>query len=146
MPHPKETLYQHLFTKMNNANKNSFYFETIWIAYSMIEDRINSVLNKTGGNRDRMISKKMELLEKRKNVFVKAQFPKEFIRKISQWVDRRNKLSHEMANANKPIEYLDKKAALLALEAPGLVNEISGAVTRVKKSLKKKSIIQKTAT
>lgn len=137
MSNPKESLYTLFFSRMNHANKIGYYFETIWIAYAMIEDRLNSVLDKTGGNVDRMISKKIEILQRRKNIYVRAQFPEKFIGRISRWVDQRNILAHEMANSHKSWAYLDKKAALLALEAPGLVNEISGAVNRVKKQLKK---------
>ena len=137
MANPKEDLYTLFFTRMNEANKACYYFETITIAYAMIEDRINSVLDKTGGNADRMISKKLEFLRKRKNVLVRAQFPEDFIKEIEHWIDQRNVLAHEMANSHKPWTYLDKKAALLALRAPKLVNEISGAVNRVKNQLKK---------
>ena len=136
MPHPKERLYKYLFDRMDSSIAKGYFLEASWIAYAITEDRLDSILVKVSNYKGRLISRKLEYLSRFSNTFVRAEFSPNFIRRIDTWTNRRNDLTHEMANANLTIQQIIDRSKEVALQGEELARDVSNAVMRVKKHLK----------
>ncbi len=105
----KRALYQNLIEDMELAFKDNYYFETSWYACAIIEDRVLSALEKTGGvPLDKkgkpiiMLGTKIKILEERvktdaalKEAFVKAP---DLIENTTKWLKKfRNPMIHALA-------------------------------------------------
>ncbi len=139
MPHPKNQLYVYLFNRIDSSIDKGYFLESSWIAYAIIEDRLDSILVKVTNYKGRLISRKLEYLSRISNPFVRTEFPADFIKRINNWTNRRNNLTHEMANARLSIQQITDRSKQIALEGEKLAHDVSSAVMRAKKHLKKKS-------
>ena len=142
MPHPKDRLYAHLFARIDASIKNGYFLESSWIAYAIIEDRIDSILKKFNKDRDpkvRLISNKLDMLSRIQSPLVRAQFAPELINRIGVWTSRRNNLTHEMANAHFTYQQITVRSKQVALEGELLAHDVSNAAMRTKSLLKRKA-------
>jgi hypothetical protein len=138
MPHPKDRLYTYLFGRIDSSIAEGYFLESSWIAYAIIEDRLDSILSKVTKYKGRLISRKLEYLSRISNPFVRIEFPTGLINRIDTWTSRRNNLTHEMANARLSIQQITDRSKQVALEGEKLAHDVSSAVMRTKKFLKKK--------
>lgn len=50
MPNPKQSHYEALLGRMEQAHADKHYFEASWYAYAVLEDRLRSALRQSGGD------------------------------------------------------------------------------------------------
>lgn len=140
---PKQTLYSAFIKRMNSAYQTGQYFEASWYAYSVLEDRLRSLLRHSGGEfiggkkkPIQMMGPKLTLLKKRANTdsLLKANFEYD---RLKKWKDDRNNLMHAMADASMTIEQIDEAAKTLAEQGAVLVRDYSAACRRLKKHREK---------
>jgi hypothetical protein len=127
---------------MDAAYNASMYLEASWYAYSVLEDRLLSLLrssggvgeksNGAGGKPIRMMGPKLKELSRRakKDKLLKENFEHD---KLDTWKASRNTLIHAMADATMPIEDIDAFAKKLAEDGRALVREYASACRRLKK-------------
>lgn len=135
----KQQLYQAFIERMENAEKEGFYFEACWYASAILEDRLLSLLTSTGGvpfsrgRPIRMLGPKLKaLIERatdndvlRQNVDLAA---------INDWKDRRNDLMHAMAEGTQTLNEIEAAAKALAEDALELVRDTAAAARRLKRN------------
>ena len=99
----KQNNYKILYGKLKDALSKCFYFEAIMIEYSIIEDRLCSILfhsniNKNIYNTKTMLGTKLNSLEsqikKKNNIIAKCVSPS-LIKEIETWKKDRNILVHK---------------------------------------------------
>ena len=104
--------YRELFPRLNRAVKSEFYFEAIFIAYAIVEDRTESVLRHLGKweayeqqcaakNKYPTISGKIALIRKaaKKSTSPAAPyFSDDLLERFMDWKELRNKKIHELMN------------------------------------------------
>lgn len=139
---PKEALYKTFMARMSSAYDASMYLETAWYASAILEDRLVSLLQNSGGigQNDggasgkpiRMFGPKLKELSRRakKDALLKANFEYE---KLNTWKDSRNNLMHAMGDATMALADIDKAAMELAQDGQQLVKEYAAACRRLKK-------------
>lgn len=135
----KKDLYGNFINRMNDAYDSGHYFESSWLAYAVLEDRLRSLLRSSGGEGVggkgkpiRMMGPKLKELKYRakKDELLKVNFEHD---KLNTWKDARNNLMHAMADASMTIEQIDAAAEALATEGAQLVKTYSSACRRMKK-------------
>jgi hypothetical protein len=136
---PKNALYAELFHRMNDANKHGRWIEASWYAYSLLEDRLLSLLRSSGGEGKggagkplRMVGPKLKELQYRskKDELLRANFAHD---DIDAWKEERNNLMHAMAYGSMTIGDIDVAAERLAGDGVKLVASVAAACRRVKK-------------
>ena len=141
----KKENYELLFDRIKTAYSNKFYLEQTWIAYSIIEDRISSLLSNSGGilnkrNEEiRMLGNKIRTVEKRinKNKSLRKVFYDNILVELKVWSKSRNELMHALASAKDPIDLLSKEIENVAITGEKLSREISSRARRFKKIIAK---------
>jgi hypothetical protein len=140
---PKQALYSAFIKRMKAAYESAQYFEASWYAYSVLEDRLRSLLRNSGGEGVggkgkpiRMMGPKLKELKYRAktDLLLKANFEHD---RLNNWKDDRNNLMHAMADASMTIEQIDQSAKTLAEEGAVLVRDFSAACRRLKKHREK---------
>lgn len=139
---PKQALYGTFISRMNSAYESGMYLEASWYAYAILEDRLVSLLQNSGGvgQNDggaggkpiRMMGPKLKELSRRakKDMLLKENFEHD---KLNAWKDSRNNLMHAMGDATMPITDIDTAAKKLAEDGQALVREYAAACRRFKK-------------
>ena len=102
----KYEIYKQLSSDLTKAMKQGFYYEAIFIEYTILEDRLASVLKyarvltmEKAGNQN--IAKKINDIRKSKEFsskFVRERLSFELLDSITAWKDKRNRLIHNLAN------------------------------------------------
>ncbi len=139
----KQALYSAFIKRMAAAHEARQYFESSWYAYTVLEDRLRSLLRSTGGEGVggpgkpiRMMGPKLKELKYRakKDELLKANFEHD---RLNAWKEDRNNLMHAMADASMTLAQIDQGAERLSIEGAELVRVFSAACRRVKKHREK---------
>ncbi len=108
--------YTELMEKLNEALKNEFYYEAIFIEYAIIEDRTSSMLKHAKFSQttySETLDNKLNVIKtspKFKNEYVEKHLTKEFIQRIYNWKKHRNDLIHKLAKEPYSNEFVKKVA------------------------------------
>lgn len=138
----KEDIYKKYIAQLEEAEKLGFHFESCWISYVILEDRLLSILRSTGGdhypngNEIRMMGPKIIEIKSRisSNQILKGHMEAgDLIPRIEQWKDKRNILMHSMADGSLSILQIEKEITILAINGTKLVRDFAAAARRVKK-------------
>lgn len=139
---PKEALYRTFMNRMTSACDESKYLEASWYASAVLEDRLLSLLQNSGGTGQnengasgkpiRMFGPKLKELSRRakKDQLLKQNFE---YTKLNAWKESRNNLMHAMGDATMSLTEIDAAAMELALDGQRLVKEYAAACRRLKK-------------
>ena len=135
--------YQELLNRIQEAIDSGFYLEATWIAYAVIEDRVCSALEKSGGlPKDkngkplRMLGLKLEALSHRmnENSSLRKYLEKdEIVDRVIHWKNKRNPLMHSLASEAKSWNTLEQEAKIVALEGKDVAWLLANAVSRFRK-------------
>jgi len=139
----KDYKYKTLLSRIDDAMKDKFYLEATWIVYAILEDRLVSALNESGGAVDkkgkaiRMLGNKLVELKVRhkekKSVNLRKAFYGDMFDRLGTWKDMRNELMHAMADETKGVVELDEMAFEAANIGRDLAREFCAACRRYKK-------------
>jgi hypothetical protein len=137
----KSYTYKVLYARMDEAISEEFYLEASWLAYSVLEDRLVSALDETGGavtkagNPIRMMGPKIDLLKETlpKNLNLRKAFFGDIFDRLEAWKEDRNDLMHAMADESRLIPDIDALAQSVALRGRDLARDYSSACRRLKK-------------
>ena len=132
----KRHAYEELLAQLDLALEREFYFEASWIAYGVIEDRANSLLEKSGGWGGGMLGQKLRELSAR----CETDLPlKEVpglggaIASARAWIQKRNPLMHQLIGLPRPMATIRKEAELLAAEGNLVVRTLAAEAMKVRK-------------
>ena len=146
---PKEDLYRTFMARMQSAYQSSMYLEASWYIYAVLEDRLVSLLQNSGGAGEnaggtsgkpiRMMGPKLKELSRRskKDRLLEANFEHD---KLHAWKESRNNLMHAMGGATMPVNEIDAAAKRLAEDGQELVREYAAACRRLKTHREKVSV------
>lgn len=137
--------YRELFPRLNRAVKNEFYFEAIFIAYAIVEDRTESVLRHLGKWEAYQrqcaarrgyptITGKVNLIRQaaRKSTSPAAPyFSDGILDRFMEWKERRNQKIHELMNHPFSAEELQE----LAQTGKTLARTISNRTESMKRAI-----------
>lgn len=110
--------YREQFTRLKKALDSKFFLEAIFIEYTIIEDRTESILRHSGkwdsylkkrGNREVTLNSKITYINGQvtsgDKVF-KKYFSDSLLQNILEWKETRNQLIHALLKQNLTTEYL----------------------------------------
>jgi len=141
--------YKKLFDRIKIALDNKFYFEAMWLAYAIIEDRLKSSLLKCGGNKFlfgkikgkdiKMLGPKIMEIKKRQPVITNLNFAyyDDILDRINKWSKDRNKLMHALAEETKPISTFNELIKNTATNGNKIARELSSRIRKLKRELEK---------
>jgi len=138
----KEEIYQKLISQLEATEKEGYYFESAWITYVILEDRLCSILGSSGGELNskgkqiKMMGPKIGEIQTRMNSndILKGHLEtKNLIPRLNEWKDKRNALMHSMANGTLSIVKIKKEITLLAYNGIELTRDFASAARRIKK-------------
>ncbi|MDD0968304.1 MULTISPECIES: hypothetical protein [Pseudomonas] len=133
----KSYKYGELISRMESAVEEEFYLEACWIAYSILEDRLTSILKESGGGHEkiRMMGPKLKEINTRtaSNLNMRKAFFGNMLIDVEQWKNKRNSLMHAMADESRTIFEIDDDAMTLAKEGKEIVRTLCAACRRFKK-------------
>jgi hypothetical protein len=149
MPIKKRQLYEQLIERMDNAFAAGYFLEASWYAYSLLEDRLNSLLKNTGGlptgnnGHPIMMGKKISQLKKRAHTY--DELEKLDLSSLGIWAKDRNDLMHAMADASKTMEAISSSVKKLANVGVPMVRDFAKIAMKIKKQNKARGKRQRTA-
>ena len=128
MAHRKLNHYADLFKRIQVANTSSHPLEAIWYAYALIEDRLRSILLKSGGASTSAgtniigLGKKLTAVKKRRmhDKLLSVYFDQTLMTDIRKWATQRNGLIHAMADASTAMPAIDQLSLSVAKEGTRL--------------------------
>lgn len=136
----KHENYKEQNIRLSRALKNRFYLEAIFIEYSMLEDRTESILRYTGnfpkGDDFVSINRKIHLIEKlieNKTALIRHYFGAELISSLKGWKEKRNAMIHALIKRNITTEDLEN----IALEGEFLAKKMCSLSTNYKRKLER---------
>ncbi|SNS73373.1 hypothetical protein SAMN05421640_1035 [Ekhidna lutea] len=145
MGNNKETIYSKFIGKLENTIKEEYYFEAAWVEYVILEDRLVSLLESTGGAGSvRMMGPKIGEIKSRMSsyAFLKGNMEADdLIPRLENWKDSRNILMHSMANGQMTMTDIEHDIVILAIDGEKLVRDFASAARRVKDRAKKEGLI-----
>jgi hypothetical protein len=135
----KTRLYEQLIARMDDAVSCGRHVEAAWYAYSVLEDRLRSMLVHTGGEGSnkgsgpplKMLGPKLTELKTRAGKDDLLRSCLEF-KRVDQWRKDRNELVHAMAAGQLDITQIDSRAAALAIEGAELARLYATEARRLK--------------
>ena len=135
-----EKLYAELLMRLNLAHKEEFFLESSWLAYSILEDRLLSLLADSGGVKYknhkpiRMMGKKLEEISKRSATdgTLADCFPDQIASRIHEWKEQRNALVHTIEHGETTLSEMTKSAKRLSIDSKALVHDVSKAAKKLK--------------
>lgn len=140
--------YKELFARMDEASKLGFHLEASWIAYAVIEDRVLSALDKTGGvpttkkgKPINMLGPKIKALRDRlgENALLRgAMLDGRVLDDVETWKEARNPLMHALAEEAEPWTALAPQAEELARSGERAARDLADAVSRLRAQLRKR--------
>lgn len=140
---PKAQLYKTYIARMEEAHGSGSFLQASWYAYAILEDRLLSMLENSGGipldrrgNPIRMLGAKRAALQQRTatDKLLAAYFDNA---PIQHWARKRNDLMHSMVDGTSTINEIDQLAEELADEGVELVRNLCAAAMRLKKNRSK---------
>ena len=136
----KHENYKEQNIRLSRALKNHFYLEAIFIEYSILEDRTESILRYTGNfpKSDSFISinRKICLIEKlaeNKSSIIRHYFSAEFISSLKEWKEKRNAIIHALIKQSVTTEGLEN----IASEGEQLAKKMCSLSTNYKRKLER---------
>lgn len=134
----KRSLYETFIERIDGHISSRNFFEASWYIYAVLEDRMISMLQNSGGatlnngNPIRMLGPKLSTLKTRatSDTLLDVNFPHDA---IFDWKEKRNDLMHAMAEGSLDIDQIDEAAKSLAEEGQKLVRNVSACAMRLKK-------------
>ena len=136
----KHENYKEQNERLTRALKHHFYLEAIFIEYSILEDRTESILRYTGDmpkpnsngyvSIDKKIGKIEKLTENKKSI-IRHYFPKELTDELSKWKESRNAMIHALIKRVVTTEELEA----IALEGEKLAKKMCHLSTNYKRKL-----------
>ena len=151
----KEKLYKFYIKHIDTSLENKNYFESSWLSYVLIEDRLVSLLMQTGGNKAttnkkgkkankpiQMLGPKIVELEKRlkTDALLKKELKTDLLDSLKDWKDDRNNLMHSMADGKLTVNDIQTKIEKLATDGRDIARNIAATSRRVKKKNKKSKL------
>lgn len=134
----KQAKYTEQMGQLKKSFRMGFYFESIFIEYAVMEDRLESALRHGGywkeTERHVSIEKKIKKLAKvaeNKKSFEHKYFSEGLFERIMQWKETRNKLIHAMMKNNITVNELQS----IAEEGYDIVKILNSKVTSYKRKL-----------
>lgn len=137
--------YKEQFKRLNRAIASGFNLEAMFIAYSIMEDRSESVLKHAGkyekylkkrGNRNPSIESKIkEILKCRSNRkdLMYRYFSDELLDNILDWKDERNRMVHALLKQELTSEELEN----LALQGKEYARQFCNRATNYRRALER---------
>ena len=137
--------YKEQFKRLNRAIASGFNLEAMFIAYSIMEDRSESVLKHAGkyekylkkrGNRNPSIDSKFkEILKCRSNRkdLMYRYFSDELLDNILDWKDERNRMVHALLKQELTSEELEN----LALQGKEYARQFCNRATNYRRALER---------
>ena len=137
--------YKEQFLRLNRAIANGFNLEAMFIAYSIMEDRSESVLKHAGkyekylekrGNRNPSIESKLnEILKCRSNRkdLMYRYFSDDLLDKILAWKEERNRMVHALLKQELTSEELE----ILALQGKEYARQFCNRATNYRRALER---------
>ena len=137
----KDYNYKVLISRLGEAIKDEFFLEASWLAYAILEDRLVSALDETGGavtttgRPIRMLGPKLgEIKARQQSVLnLRKAFFGDMLDRLDAWKDQRNDLMHAMADESKSISEIVQLAQAVALSGRDLVPDFCAACRRLKR-------------
>lgn len=122
MKHKKSSHYSALIKRMDAALESSHPLEAIWYAYALIEDRLISILNLSGGSLTQSgepiinLGRKLKTITKRHSSdrLLETYIDTGLMQQIRTWAKDRNDLIHAMASAAKTMPEIDSLSETVA--------------------------------
>lgn len=151
----KDKLYRFYINHIDISLSNKNYFESAWLAYSLIEDRLTSMLIQTGGNKPttkkqnkfsrkpiKMLGPKLDELSKRlkTHTLLKKELTTSLMTDLKKWKDDRNTLMHSMADGSMTVEEIQAKVEALATKGRDVAREAAATSRRLKKKSKRETL------
>ena len=143
----KHINYAEQMTRLKTALKNEFYLESIFIEYSILEERTEAILiycnsfPKPGTNGKVNIGKKISKIDNLANTnhsfFLDRYFDSEFMNKLRDWKDKRNPLIHELLTRENHTTELKE----LAEEGYELMKKLETKSINYKKYLERRGML-----
>ena len=141
----KKENYELLFDRIRVAQDNKFFLEQTWIAYTIIEDRLLSLLSNSGGllnkkNKEiRGISNKITTLNQRynNNINLRKVLYENILDDLKMWAESRNDLMHALASSKYPIDLISAKIQDVAIKGEKIARELSSRARRLKKIIQR---------
>lgn len=135
--------YKEQNERLKKALNNHFYLEAVFIEYSILEDRLESILryeNNTIKSKDYVsIDKKINkvnTIAREKKGLAKKYFSPEFMESIKEWKEKRNPLIHSLMkrpNSTEEIRAVAEEGYILQKELCRLSQNYKRAVERKNK-------------
>ena len=136
--------YKEQFKRLDRALKAGFNLEAVFIEYAILEDRSSSILryenNSIKPNGDRQPSldaklKKIKTIAREKKSLPNRYFSDEFIDRIIEWKEQRNKMIHALLKQSLTTEGL----VSLAEEGKYLARELSNKAGNYKRAVERRN-------
>ena len=133
--------YKEQFKRLDKAMKQGFLLEALFIEYAILEDRTESILRYEGNsiNSNRHISidrklKKIKTISREKDSLPNRYFQDDFIDRILDWKEKRNKLIHKLMDQVLTTDELLE----LAEEGKELARLLSNRANNYKRAVERK--------
>lgn len=145
----KELIYTKYISQLEETFIKGYYFETAWLEYVLLEDRLVSLLKSSGGHLDnqakeiKMMGPKLGKLNERYKTIkiLKDQLDrKDLINRLDKWKNSRNTLMHSMADGSLTITQIENQIRELAESGIALVRDTASTARRLKKINKKGNV------
>ncbi len=133
--------YKQQMGRLSRAMKAEFYYEAIFIAYAVLEDRTESVLRHAGvynPDRHKDLSRKLHRIEelaRQKKSLPNKYFSTEQLQQMKDWKEKRNSLIHALMKNTQNQEELKQ----IAEEGYTLCRMLSSKVTSFKRALEREA-------
>ena len=138
----KYEVYKAMKTNLKKAMKAGFYYQAIFIEYTIIEDRTLSVLKHAGVKYQDSKGHDYKLAEKLKrmkgnpafnNAYVRKRITLELIERVENWKRDRDCLIHALAR----IPYDSEEVKGIAIRGKDLANTLDNKVRSVNRSMQR---------
>jgi hypothetical protein len=132
--------YEVLLRRLSQARAAGCNLEAAWLGYTVVEDRVNSALTQAGLAPGQKLGTKLSKLEnllKSERAYREAYFEPGLFASTRSWINRRNKLMHELASMLRPEPDLDAEFAAVAQQGEALARTFATAGRRLKKRRRK---------
>lgn len=136
---PKASLYKSYIERLELAGDEKQFLQASWYVYAILEDRLISMLESSGGvpldkkgNPIKMLGTKLGELKRRakSDAPLRANLDD---RAISSWAKKRNTLMHRMADGSLTLSQVDVMAEEVAKDGAQIARDVCAAAMRLKK-------------
>ena len=143
----KQENYREQFIRLNKAMSNAFYLEAVFIEYSIMEDRTESILKHMGkwdaylkkrGRYQVTIDSKVKYIQnaaREKRTLPNKYFGDGMLDEILEWKEKRNKLIHALLKQS----LTTAEIALFAAEGKDLAEILRNRATNYRRAVQRQS-------